>query len=247
MFNLFKKKQLKFYSSIAGLEKLHPILPAKEFAHLFFCKAKQQVLSPQTRMKTAKCSGIRALFQQGFIQTTWVDIKITSNEDGSNFACETAIPVEIAQTPPYNRPVAVLHDSMQYAEFMGMQPDTGKCLLKIISPWTVQVPKGYYLIQTNVNHIGENRFTTATGVIEGGMCVELSSQLFWHMLGQETVIKAGTPIAHMFLVKEEEYTPECVAMTAEEARRMFNIQGFKQRRFSSQPMKIAEEDSKVMG
>lgn len=65
-------------------------------------------------------------------------------------------------------------------------------------------------MENSVPYSDDNRFTTMPGFYarEYGVA-QMNVQLKWHVLNGETLIKAGTPIAHYMLVPKDQYDMEC--------------------------------------
>lgn len=102
MFNIFQRKpKLVFKTGIPGLEALHPIVPAADFAHEFHSRAKHQKREPGDTNATTKCLGIRDYFSKGFVQTTFCDVEIITNGNGMDFVYRTPMKTDhIVHTGP---------------------------------------------------------------------------------------------------------------------------------------------------
>jgi hypothetical protein len=98
------------------------------------------------------------------------------------------------------------HPPQQFADYVGHMPDTLRNIIKINTPWRCVVPEGYYLQEGPLPYTNERRFTTAKGFFsrEYGVA-QMNVQLFWHVMNGETIIKAGTPIAHYMLIPKKQF------------------------------------------
>lgn len=247
MFNLFRRTpKLVFKTGIPGLEALHPIVPASDFAHEFHSRAKNQKREAGETVLTTKCLGIKDYFSKGFVQTTFCDVEITTNGNGMDFVYRTPVKTDNMYIPGLESTLVGFHHYNQYFEFMGRPDNTLGHIVKYSSPWSVHVPRGYYLLQTPLHHTAETRFTTATGVLSEGLVIDLNVQMIWHVPDGKTLLKAGTPIAHYQLIRKEDINIECVPMTVEEGKIHRNIQQFRLRRFITQPDKMPEESTTIL-
>jgi len=247
MFNIFQRKpKLVFKTGIPGLEALHPIVPAADFAHEFHSRAKHQKREPGDTNATTKCLGIRDYFSKGFVQTTFCDVEIITNGNGMDFVYRTPMKTDHMYIQGLESTLIGFHNYSQYFEFMGRPENTLGHIIKYSSPWSVHVPKGYYLLQTPLHHVAEQRFTTSTGVLSEGLVIDLNVQMIWNVPNSTTLLKAGTPIAHYQLIRKEEVDVECVPMTVEEGKVHRNIQQFRLRRFITQPDKMPAESTAIL-
>jgi hypothetical protein len=205
---MFKQPKIEFFSMMPNLTKLAPIVPAGQFKPSWFAKAQDEFsdLTKDTSYgknsitHTAKCPGIFNLIRYGYILTTWQDIVITTNGDKHTF--EWRSPIDQSK---YDSPAVSFMHKEQLSDYMGGWDDSLSCVIKFNTPWRVIVPKGYYLLEGPLPYTDEKRFTTMPGFFsrEYGVA-ELNIQLKWHVLEGETLIKAGTPIAHYMLLPKDQ-------------------------------------------
>lgn len=215
--NLFKKK-IVFETTIPGVDKLMPIIPAKEYRHPWVSRAlddyakirAQPGFGTERSLHTARCPGIFKLQRHGWILRTWQDICIETNGDGENFNWTTPANQILLNKEPF----VSSHSPDQLYQFMDNWPsNTLKSLIKINTSWRCVVPKGYYLLEMPIPYSDDNRFTTVPGYFsrETGPA-QMNVQLLWHVLNGKTLIKAGTPIAQYILVPKEEVDMEIVTV-----------------------------------
>lgn len=201
---------------IPGVERLMPIVEAKDIKHDWVSKAVAKFASdrknPEFGMHhstyTAKCPGIFGLQRYGWVMRTWQDITIETFGDGVRF--EWASPINQKMLNGCTGDYVGFHSDADLANYMENWPsNTLRTILKIQSPWKCIVPKGYYLMEMPVAYSDENRFTTASGFFthEQGPA-SLNPQLLWHVMKGKTLIKAGTPIAQYILVPKDKYDME---------------------------------------
>lgn len=213
MISWFKKPKLVFECLIPGVEKVMPIIPAKDVKHAWVRRAiehlKADKNNPEFYMRrelyTAKCPGIFSLQRHGWVLRTWQDITIETFGDGERV--EWASAIDQAKLNPRLGDYIGFHPKHQFFRYMDNWPNnTVKTVIKIESPWRCKVPKGYYLMEMPVAYSDENRFTTLPGYFshENGFA-PLNVQLLWHVMEGKALIKAGTPIAQYVLVPKENF------------------------------------------
>ena len=81
-------------------------------------------------------------------------------------------------------------------------------VVKINTPWHVKIPRGYKMLQTMPAFGDENRFQTITGIVEEEHgIVKLNFPMYWFEQGT-TLLKQGTPIAQLMVIKQDEVEAE---------------------------------------
>jgi hypothetical protein len=210
----WRKEKIVFETTIPGMDKLMPIIPAKDYKHPWVNRAlehlanirKQPNYGMEKMMHTARCPGIFKLQRHGWILRTWQDITIETNGDEQTFLWTTPLDQSAINQEEY----IGSHPPEQLQQYMEHWPqNTLKSLIKIHTGWRCVVPKGYYLMEMPVAYSDENRFTTVPGYFTREMGpAQMNVQLMWHILEGKTLIKAGTPIAQYILVPKEEMKME---------------------------------------
>lgn len=193
---------LEFLCADPNIIKNMPIISINELKYEWFEKAKNHYRNNPSKFETTKCPGIVSLMNRGWIQRAYQDIVIETGKNPNVFIGygkkeQTKIP-----GGKYIGEYVSQHSSKQMQEFKDSWPkNTLHCIIKIQSPWFVKIPKGYSLLLMPVPYAEDVRFTAATGIIKG--TEYLNIQLFWHCMNSKEVIKAGTPLNHMILLKDE--------------------------------------------
>lgn len=211
MIRWFRKPSITFDCLIPGVERIMPMITAKEYKHAWVSRAQQDLAkerkSSEWGMKrlihTAKCPGIFQLQRNGWIMRSWQDFTIETNGDGTSFVWTSAIDQTRFKLDGY----IGSHPAFQLADYMeNWRPNTLRTLIKINSPWRCNVPKGYVLLETNVPYQDENRFTTVQGMFshEQGYA-QLNPQFLWHVPRGKVLVKAGTPLAQYMLIRKEHF------------------------------------------
>lgn len=198
--------KIEFYSVIDGIDLMYPPLPASEIEMAWVKGSKNFYVNKQKeRIGSATgahlCSGIRGLMDNAYILTTWHDLLIETNGDGQSFKWEA---------PKTNGGLMEEHTAVecfppeQFGDYAVLPPQTLKTILKIPTPWRVNLPKGWGLMYLPLHYHDESRFTSLIGVLDPSITNALNAVLFWHELNNTTFIKAGTPICYMVPFKLDE-------------------------------------------
>lgn len=190
---------LKFKCFMEGVAEKMPIIPTKEHSFEWFQKAREfYSQNKHLEFQTTKCPGITSIFNKGWIHKTYKDFVIKTNGDEVSFVWGSEInQIEKRFIGDY----ITFHSTDQLSDFYEFPPGTLKTILNIHSPWFVEIPKGYSLLMMPVPYNDESRFTAATGILKGNQF--LNVQLYWHCLNSTEVVKAGTPLNQMLLIKDD--------------------------------------------
>lgn len=177
-----------------GIEKIHPIIPASENKLSWF--PKMAAALKNSEKTTAKCPGINGIRNLGWIMKMPHDVKLKVGKDWYEW--------ETSAKNDYN---AIEHhpQNLLYEHFSNWPENSCKEVIKIVTPWIAEIPEGYMLLQTHPAYLDDDRFTVLPGIYkrEYGFA-ELTVPVIWNKFG-DNLIKAGTPIAQFFLIKQEEH------------------------------------------
>jgi hypothetical protein len=225
----FKKENtIEFFSLIPEVAELAPMQNARNFRPELLVNSTKAYADEKVKdgygmtslITTAKCPGVYNYARHGWVLTTWQDITIETNGDGSSFLWTS--PIDQSKCTNGNMVGEAIgsHSRAQYADFIGgsipMSLDT---IIKVNTPWRCNVPNGYYLQESALPYSSEKRFTTMTGFfsMEHGLA-QLNVQLLWHVMKGKTLIKAGTPIAHYMLIPKDQPKMKSMAATPEQIK-----------------------------
>jgi len=193
--NLFKKKvqKIRFYSLEPGLHDVYPVYPAHQHKRSWIGEDSHS--DPiNGSMPTKNCPGIKLINSAGWILPAPADFYITTNGDGVSFEWDEKIAFSQAK-PPGNEVYIGYHDNQQSEQIIDNPNNTLKTVVKVNTPWRVELPKDKLLLQLPVSYNNEDRFTGAIGILDPQYVHVLNVQLFWHCLEGKTLVKAGTPLA----------------------------------------------------
>ncbi len=210
----WRKEKIVFETTIPGMDKLMPIIPAKDYKRPWVDRAlhdlanirKKPDYGTEKMSHVARCPGIFKLQRQGWIVRAWQDITIETNGDGHTFLWTTPMDQSTFNKEDY----VSCHEPETFHQYMNNWPENSlKTIIKIHTGWRCVVPKGYYLMEMPVVYSDEKRFTTLPGFLGREMGPShLNVQMMWNVLQGKTLIKAGTPIAQYILVPKEEMKME---------------------------------------
>ena len=221
---------LKFKCFIEGVAEKMPIIPTKEHSFEWFQKAREfYSQNKHLDFQTTRCPGIASIFTKGWIQKSYQDFVIKTNGDEESFAWESEIDQHIEVKGIFFGDYVSFHSADQLADFKKFPPGTLKTMIKIHSPWFVEIPKGYSLLVMPVPYSDESRFTAATGILKGNQF--LNVQLYWHCLNSTEVVKAGTPLNQMLLIKDDviAYDIETIEDASDYLREKWNLDAYRLR------------------
>lgn len=213
--SIFKrdKPKIEFCSEIIGLEKFMPIIPAKDLPLDWVKRALADVKKEglietgiNTKAHITRCPGIMSSRTQGWIVRLHQDIEIEATDK-----------LIVWRTPVNDQKYS--HDILEptvntfqdyvFHQFMKNWPKGAHpMVVKINTPWHVKIPRGYKMLQTMPAFSDENRFQTITGIVEEEHgIVKLNFPMYWFEQ-ETTLLKQGTPIAQLMVIKQDEVEAE---------------------------------------
>ena len=213
--NIFKrdKPKIEFCSEIIGLEKFMPIIPAKDLPLDWVKRALADVKKEglietgiNTKAHITRCPGIMSSRTQGWIVRLHQDIEIEATD--KHIVWRTPINDQKYSHDLLEPTVNTFQDYVLY-QFMKKWPKGAHpMVVKINTPWHVKIPRGYKMLQTMPAFGDENRFQTITGIVEEEHgIVKLNFPMYWFEQGT-TLLKQGTPIAQLMVIKQDEVGAE---------------------------------------
>jgi hypothetical protein len=219
MFNWFKKKKLiEFYTNVPfAMERFAPDNGKKDLAEIL--KKVKPFKKEHREVNIRKCPGIIDYCKTGYIIRAWQDILVDAYEDGEYFEWKT--PLNAGHFLSKNSSGGLSYKDIIHFErevFFDYfpRPNTLKMVLKINTPWFVKVPKGYKVLFLPVWYDNETRFSVIPGVLDPTMNSEINVQMYWHALGRQEIIKAGTPLVKVIPIKDETFDFVAREITPEE-------------------------------
>jgi hypothetical protein len=145
----------------------------------------------------------------GYIQRTWADIFIGSNDDGLFY--ESASGPEI----------------LSYRENSSVPVSDGYYPVEFIwqRQWSVKLPSGYSLLVTHPHNRLDLPFTTLSGVVDNDLFYHtpIGSIPFYVHKGFTGIIPAGTPMYQIIPIKRENWDSKKEPYNDEETRVRDNL------------------------
>jgi len=195
---------VKFYSFIPEYTKNFPIRKISLGDYKWMSKLKEDFMAnPRKENHTSKCPGIMLMCKTGWIQTAYQDIEIETFGDGVGFNWKTEISqAKIPRVGSILNEYVHYHSPDQLDKFKPLPDNTLKSILKINSPWFAEIPKGYSLLSLPLHYQDDTRFSVPSGILSYNNF--LNVQIYWHCLNSKEVIKKGTPLSQLILIKNQE-------------------------------------------
>lgn len=215
MFNFFKKKKpiARWYSLEKGLQDVWPIIPAPSVKREWRKQPQTSAYNPNS--KTKNCPGMNLLMNAGWVIPVPADFKIITNGDGLNF--EYVESLRFQNERGWDPTYIGFHDQEQAERVLDDNTKTLKSVVKVHTPWRVEIDSDYYLLQMPVHYNNESRFTPATGILDPAYSHEINIQLFWHVLQGETLVRAGTPLVQYVPIHKKAFMASQFNFTCEPA------------------------------
>lgn len=206
---IFRKKPPKiiFHTAEDYIAELYPIQPASSY---FSSNRKRLAKAATTQAKnnspfgvgssTHLCSGLRGLLDSCWVISAPIDIALDTDGDGQTINWEVPMVLD-----PQSPTVQFFEANMWADVVSKFKLGTSKTLLKIHTGWSVDLPKNHSLMFLPLDIFGEeNRFTPFSGPLQAGRAPTMINPiLYWHVLHGSEIIKAGTPLCLLKLVKDD--------------------------------------------
>ena len=154
------------------------------------------------RAHTGRCPGIISVVRLGWIHKAYQNFTIETNGDMNTFRWETDIDQAKTSYGKIIGDYVNFHETEQLADFKLMPLHTLNTLIKINSPWYVNIPKGYRLLCMPVPYPCNNAFTAAFGILDQDNV--LNVPLYWHVPNGKVLVKKGTPLCQYVLLKDHD-------------------------------------------
>ena len=195
------KNKVIFKCFIPSVIKETPIKKIKPNDFKWFNEAVKDFKINRPERHTSRCPGIISVMNTGWIQCAYQDFTIETNGNFTDFKWKSKINQKLLKHGEIMKEYINYHSPDQLEKFKPFLNDTLHTIIKIQSPWIVNIPKGYFLLSMPISYNDDIRFTAATGFLKDiNFC---NIQLYWHKLNSKELIKKGTPLCQYILVKDE--------------------------------------------
>ena len=177
-----EKPKIHWWSVIDGVDKVTPILPAKEFIPDWWKRVERFINKNHDQKGTVRnCPSFPEYINQGFVVPLWCDLHIEIKHDGY----EWQSPDKMFQFTS--------HGDEQFRDYLPQHmKDNTSMVLKPTCPWRVKTPPGWSVWQLPMTYHYNPIFETLPGIIWSDIHHEINQQMLMRQYG-EFVIKRGTP------------------------------------------------------
>ena len=204
------QQQIEFFNSEPSIIDNFPIIEAKDLKLKWVTAAKKDfqslVRSPEMLKKEGyefkhivRCPGIFDLFKCGYIVSLHKDVVIKAGQ--KEFS--SISPGEGETDSEHNHLGPFI--SHQPIDFVGGPPWAVDYIIKLNTGWHVVAPKGVKFLQIPISYPDTFDFTCITGIFDPAILTEVTFQMYWNVVDQETLIRAGTPLGHLIPLTEKKY------------------------------------------
>jgi hypothetical protein len=157
-----------------------------------------------------RCAPVLDAFCMGWIIPLAADVEFCSNEDASGVTWKTN----------YYREIISTHAPQQVSSNTAPHPELPKPPLKWLNYWHIKLAPGYSALFTPPLNRADHRFECFSGVVDAGY-EEFINFPFWFKQPNYTgIIKQGTPLVQVIVVKKEQFEEQVRVMTPEDREAM---------------------------
>ena len=198
MFN--KKPNITFWTDIEGLDKVAPVVPAKQFIPKWFKNIPNSGVCPEggslpIHSNIKRCPGFIDYFKNGYVVQMWCDLYLRFDKQNQTVTWKT----------PDDRFKVQFHTEHQFLDHVPVH--TQKKIITVVKPfcpWYVKTSPGYSLYQFPMYYEYNEYFEVLPGVYESDKYHAINQQICILKDG-EFVIERGTPLALYVPFKRESY------------------------------------------
>ena len=197
-----KVPKINFKCFIPKVINNFPIKKTKPSDFKWFKKAVEDYKFNKTSIHTSKCPGIISILNFGWIQYSYQDFIIETNGDKESFKWNSEIDQKSLPNGDLMQDYISYHPPEQLEKLKPFPKGVLHTMIKIQSPWIVEIPSGYKLLSMPIPYNDDNRFVAAHGILKDKSWLNI--QLFWYKTNSKEFVKKGTPLCQYLLIKEEE-------------------------------------------
>ena len=201
-----EKPKITWWSVVDGLEKVVPILPAKEVIPDWWKRVEKMKDHYKLKGSVKACPSFPEYVTQGFVVPLWCDLHLEIEHD--KFKWET----------PDKMFSFANHADVQFRDYLPQHmKDNTSMVLKPNCPWRIKTPPGWSVWQLPMTYHYNPFFETLPGIIWSDIHHEINQQMLMKQYG-EFLIPRGTPLAMYVPYKRNKYTYEIEGPTQENAK-----------------------------
>ena len=210
LFTFWKQKEkpkVHWWSTVEGLEKVVPIVPAKEYIPDWWKRVERMVNSNFDNKGTVRnCPSFPEYITQGFVVPLWCDLHIEIKHDGYKWKT------------PSSMFTFTSHGDEQFRDWVPKHvKDNTSIVLKPNCPWRVKTPPGWSVWQLPMYYDFNPLFEVLPGIIWSDRHYEINQQMLMKRYGEFT-IKRGTPLAMYVPFERNKYTYDVSGPNQENAQ-----------------------------
>ena len=211
VFTFWKQKEkpkIHWWSTIEGVEKVPPVLPAKEFIPDWWKRVQRKIDSKLDNKGTVRnCPSFPEYINQGFVVPLWCDLYLEIEQEEGKWKW---------RSPDKNFSFST-HQNSQFRDWLPrhMQDNTS-IVVKPNCPWRVKTPPGWSVWQLPMYYHYNTMFETLPGIIWSDIHHEINQQMLMKRYG-EFFIPRGTPLAMYVPYERNKYTYDISGPNAENA------------------------------
>ena len=198
VFTFWKQKEkpkIHWWSVIEGVEKVTPVLPAKEFIPDWWKRVERALSSKNDDKGTVRnCPSFPEYITQGFVVPLWCDLQLEVEGDSYKW-----------NTPSKHFEFSSHHNN-QFRDWVPQHVrDNSSIVLKPNCPWRVKTPPGWSVWQLPMFYHYDPLFETLPGIIWSDIHHEINQQMLMKKYGT-FFIPRGTPLAMYVPYERNKYT-----------------------------------------
>jgi hypothetical protein len=209
-------KKIEFYSTVPGLPELFPIVKAKDALPMWAKSARDSYVREKKNKlgrinHIYQCPGIFDLLGHGYVVPMWHDVLIKTNGDLESFTW-TVPNSDLAELNPDVNIIETQTNGLGSA--MPIKPWSLNTLIKVNTPWHVVAPRGVKFLIIPIAYPDSFEFESSIGILNPGYSNEINIQLYYNVQKGDVLIKAGTPLAHIIPLSENNFELVCREMNS---------------------------------
>ena len=198
VFTFWKQKEkpkIRWWTTIEGVEKVTPVLPAKEFIPDWWKRVQRKINSLDDKGTVRNCPSFPEYINQGFVVPLWCDLYLEIEQEGT----------WKWRTPDKNFSFST-HSNTQFRDWLPQHmQDNTSMVVKPSCPWRVKTPPGWSVWQLPMYYHYNPMFETLPGIIWSDIHHEINQQMLFKRYG-EFFIPRGTPLAMYVPFERNKYT-----------------------------------------
>lgn len=204
-------KKIEFYSKVPGLPDMFPIVAAKDAlpkwtkaARDSYIKKKEQTAGRINHIY--QCPGIFDLFNHGYVIPMWHDVVITTNGNPDEFTWT----IPSTDLTEFDQETSIIENQTNgFGSVLPIKPWSLNTLIKVNTPWNVVAPRGVKFLVIPIAYPDSFEFESSIGILDPGYSNEINIQLYYNVHKGDVLIKAGTPLAHIIPLSEQNFELVC--------------------------------------